>query len=349
MKRQAALILTLCAAIAALCAFDLSMERLQTKEVHRDAERSYILGVQLLKSGHSAQAAERFQKSYAAERYNSRYQLSLADALLNSGQLDEASALLNDAANDAPNDGKTNLLLARLARAQNRPADEAPYYHRAMYGTWREDARRHRNEVRLEWIRRLVQRGDHNLLLGELLPLEAESTDPQILKEVALDYLEAGSPVRSAGLYRMLLTTEPSNADLESGLADAEASAGNYTSAQTALLRALHANQGDSRVRQKMELISALAALDPTPRRLPSGEKYDRSTRVLKLVRDTLLGCGEQSTATDGALNVKHPDVTNESAEQLLELAERLWKTRPPKCAPPELVSVLMRKLSQIR
>ncbi len=170
MKRQLALAVVLCAAVAALCVFDLYMERLQTTEVHRDAEQSYLLGVRLLTQGRSAEAAERFQKSYISERSNSRYQLALADALLNSGQLNEASALLNDAASDSPNDGSTNLLLARLARAQNRPADEAPYYHRAMYGTWRENARKHRNEVRLEWIRRLVQRGDEKLLLGELLP-----------------------------------------------------------------------------------------------------------------------------------------------------------------------------------
>ncbi len=153
--------------------------------------------------------------------------------------------------------------------------------------------------------------------------------------------------MRSAGLYRALLTTDPTDAALETGLAEAEAAAGNYPSAQTALLRALHASPADAGVRQKIELVSALAALDPTPRRLPSREKYARSARIMTLVRDALSACGIQSVEADAALNVKQPNVTNESAEQILELSERLWNARPHGCPAPEVVSVLMRKLSQ--
>ena len=46
-------------------------------------------------------------------------------------------------------------------------------------------------------------------------------------------------------------------------------------------------------------------------------------------------------------LGLKHPDTSNEAAEQVLKLAESLWRTRPPSCPVPEVLPVLMDKLAR--
>jgi tetratricopeptide (TPR) repeat protein len=171
-----------------------------------------------------------------------------------------------------------------------------------------------------------------------------------VLLQVAHYLLVAGSAARSAELYRTLLATHPDNADLLKGLGQAETAAGQYSSAQDAYLRAFRINSSDLSIRHDMELASALSAIDPSPRRLPSREKYGRSLRILRLVRDSVVACGSESAALADAertVNLKHPDTSNEAAEQVLQLAEYLWRNRPSSCPAPEVLPVLMQKLAQ--
>jgi tetratricopeptide (TPR) repeat protein len=156
--------------------------------------------------------------------------------------------------------------------------------------------------------------------------------------------------MRSAELYRTLIETHPDDAVLQTELGQAEAATGEYAAAQRAYLRAFRMNPGDASIRHEMQLVSALSAIDPTPRRLPSREKYSRSVRILRLVRDSASACGSQSAELAEAermVNLKHADTSNEAAEQVLQLAESLWRNRPASCAAPEVLPVLMQKLAQ--
>ena len=336
------------AVIVAFYALDVTLARVETTELHNEAHALYLTGNNLLSMGHAAGAVEPLQRAYTLERKNREYQLSYAEALTGAGLYEEASTLLHEAIAQAPNEGRANLLLARLARAQHDFANEAPYYHRAIYGVWHRDAAAYVNQTRLEWIKELAAHGDSKLLLGELLPLEAETNDARVLTEAAHYYLDAGSPSRAADLYRKLLAGQPDNAGLEKGLGEAETAAGRYAAAQHAFLRAFQAAPADSSIRHEMEVSSALSAIDPTPRRLPSKEKYERSNRILKLVRDSLSACGSATPEADATLAINHPDTSNEAAEQVLQQAELLWKDRPQRCTFPELLAPLMKKLAQL-
>jgi thioredoxin-like negative regulator of GroEL len=212
------LIAVVAAVIAAVYTLDIFLERAESSELHAEARGLYAKGGQLLATGHPADAAEVLQRAFTLDRANRRYQLAYAEALVNAGRRETAAALLADVVRHSPNDGKANLLLARLARTDGDFENEGAYYHRAIYGVWDQSAAAQSSAARLEWIRELVARGDRKQLLSELLPLEAEAQDFNVRKQVAQYLLVAGSPARSADLYRALIAGPPEDASLQKGL-----------------------------------------------------------------------------------------------------------------------------------
>ena len=106
-------------------------------------------------------------------------------------------------------------------------------------------------------------------------------------------------------------------------------------------------------------MASALTALDPTSRRLPSMEKYRRSLRVLQLTF-AAASCLNKNTeakplldAAQSAIAQKVPArLTNEDSEAKLELAEKLWHARLKDCGGEpgtneEALRLIMEKLSK--
>lgn len=95
-----------------------------------------------------------------------------------------------------------------------------------------------------------------------------------------------------------------------------------------------------------------MSTLDPTPRQLPSAEKYRRGLRILDLSRASLEQCMSNHPnvssnetrdllgAAQAALSAKAPTrVTNEIAEETLDLAEKIWQARTKTCGtstPPD-------------
>lgn len=336
------LVFVLIAITVGLYALDVFLARMETHEVeqeaaahHRDAQR------QMQEHRYDA-AVESFRRAYTLERKNPEYRLGLGAALTAAGRRDEARSILDEALREQPNSARANLLNARLLHAAGDDSGAAVYYHRAIYGAWTGDAAAQRIQVRLELIRDLAQHGDPKQLLAELLPLQAETQDVAVRRELAGMFITAGSPGRAADEYRTLLQEYPTDAALLTGLGDAELAAGRYGAAQVAFLRAYRQSPSNAAVRHGMELTSALTALDPTIRRLPSREKFERSTRILKLVRDALTACG----VTLNSAASTHSDISNESAEQQLQQAEDLWRSKPPACVTPDLVNLIVEKFA---
>src|SRR5262249_4375107 len=116
-------------------------------------------------------------------------------------------------------------------------------------------------------------------------------------KKVGHLFLLAGSPGRSADVYRSLLREDRDDADAYFGLAEAELEAGDFQAAQASLRNALRRKPDDAGIRQRLQMASALSTLDPTPRRLTSKEKYDRSARILELTKTGLLECARRQHA----------------------------------------------------
>ena len=92
--------------------------------------------------------------------------------------------------------------MARINAREGNAVDAASYYHRAIYGRWPVNAAGHRTQVRLELIELLARQNAKQELLAELLAVEDQVSDTDTQKRLAHLFLAAGSPARSAALFR---------------------------------------------------------------------------------------------------------------------------------------------------
>jgi len=319
--------------MAGLFSLDSFLARLERTETLNEARSLAEKGRRLLADGNAEAAVIPLQRSNALVRDNSSYELSLANALLESGKLDAAGEHLRRLLEKDSNDGSTNLAMARLQEKRKNPGEAIAFYHRAIYGRWA-DANQAQT-VRRELVHFLAAQEDRSQLLSELLLLQdGTKQTPQQQLQMAHLFLLAGSPSRAAEMYRQSIRQEPDNADAYAGLADTQLASGDFPAATSSLYQAKRRRPEDPSIEKKLALATELSNLDPTPRRLSSKEKYARSARVLEMVQQDLAQCSGTPAAVPFAQRPKA--TTNEESEELLTTAENLWKTRVTTCGSPQ-------------
>ncbi len=343
--------------IAVLWAADLMLARVELNETLHDAHEYWSKGMHLLGEGHNEEAEELLRKAYTTQRSNATYGLDLVTALTASGRLDEASQLIEDLLTARPNDGPTNLAAARLLVRRGMSDQAKPYHHRAIYGLWVSDARTHRVEVRMELAALLDSEGAKTELLAELLPLEQEVQGDRVMEtRVAALYLHAGSPARAATAYRDLIASGAQDSAIYSGLGEAELGLANYSAAEDAFRNSLRLQPNSPEIVMRLNLAAQMSESDPTVRRLTYREKYSRSIRLLQAASDSLAKCspgaGSESEAARLLKKREPAYVTNEAAEAVLGVAERLWQTRIQACgakvpSEDEFLERIIAKLTQ--
>jgi tetratricopeptide (TPR) repeat protein len=333
--------------IACLAALDQFLARTEQDEVQGAARHSWQKGRLLMREGHAAEALDALRNAHTLVLDNVVYERDMIPALMALGRTAEADPLMDDVLQREPNDGEANLMAARLAAKESHTRDAEAYYHRAIYGEWPGDAVNRRIDARFELVQYLSQRHSGQEVLAELISLEAEpGLDESRQRRIAQYFLVAGSPSRAAAVYQALLAKNSRSAqgaeaagDYE-GLGEAEMQLGDYRAARTAFLEASRL-QPDAFIAQRLDLLDELIGIDPTLRRLPVSEKYQRSLRILEMAKADLEDHLAQrpSAATDqtavllkaaaGVAVASHPyEVTNELAEQNLDLASRIWTAR---------------------
>ena len=360
-----ALIAIIALVIAGLTMLDRFLAKAQEAEVQHLAERSYGEGLRLRQAGKLNDAVDAFRKAHALEPEQKEYELELIDSLIAARKLDQAERLMQDILDRDPNDGRANLLAAHLMLARGKEVEAESYYHRAIYGEWPSDAAAHPISVRMELADFLAARGKQEELLAELLPLQEEvGKDPTKERQIAQLFLVAGSPSRAAEEYRALIKQNRNDAAAYAGLGEAELQLGEYGVAHEAFLTAAARKSADPSIQRNLELSSKLMALDPTPRKLTSMEKYRRSLQILDLAWSSLEGCaandpalnygetGQLLTSANQTLTSKPPTrITNEIAEHALGLAQDMWQARMKACgadSPSEQpLQLIMQKLAQ--
>jgi tetratricopeptide (TPR) repeat protein len=341
-KRFALTITVIAVVVVSLAVADRFLAKVESTETRAAARGSYSLGSRLLAQGNSLAAIDPLRNAYALERQNPEYALELVAGLTAAGKTAEAEPLLTDILQREPNDGRANLLAARLKlKAADSAAnfeDAQAYYHRAIYGEWREDADSHRNAVRMELVNLLLEKNRKQELLAELIALEAQpSPTPETQRRLAELFLAADAPARAAAIYQALIDKNPKDTEAYEGLGNAELQQGQYRAAHDAYLRAFLRAPNNPTVRAHLQTLNTVIGLDPTLRQLTSAEKYRRSVRVLDMTRQALTECvakvpvssGNQQLlkAADAEVNGKSPaHVTNEAAEGVLSLAQQLWR-----------------------
>ncbi len=358
-------------AILLLFTLDTYLARRELSESLVEAKRSYDAGLQLMKQGQYDRAAEQFRAALVVARENPEYQLSLAEALIDGGRLPEAESDLADVLAHDGTAGAPNLAMARVLTKEGRIQEALSFYHRAIYGQWKENALAHRVAVRFELIDLLVERHQTEGLLAELLPLQEEAPNDLATREkLASLFTAAGSPTRGADLFREVLKSDPKDATAYAGLGDAEFARGNYRTALQYYETALRLHPDDDRARRRAEVCNQVLELDPTQRALSTEEQYRRSVKLLGLVVDDVrqcLGARLSGNASSGlapalretlqnageALKQRVPSARQHAVlESNLDFLDKLWQARKTECkgdAAPieETLSLVLNRLDQ--
>jgi Tfp pilus assembly protein PilF len=318
------------AAIAALFFADTFLAKTERAESHVEAERHYQSGRRFMQSGQSARAVEEFRSALAVERENEDYQLALGQGLLAAGSPTEAEATLNALLQENPFGGPPNLAMARVMVKEGKLADAASYYHRAIYGQWKENAGADQLRVRFELVELLSRQDSKEALLAELLPLQDEAPGDFATQErLGRWFLMAGSGARAAPIFQEILRREPRNSAAHAGLGEAAFVRGNYRNARNEFQAALRLGSEDPDIRARFELCEQILLLDPTLRGLGPEEQSRRGQRLAQLALSSLMQCAGEAPsikADEARLRGKL------SYDDRLDLAEELWRTRQTDC-----------------
>jgi len=332
---------------AALVVIDTVLASTERLETAKEGSRFYNEGLALTRKGNNAAAIESFKSAIANARENPEYRLALGRAQRGTGLLDDAEATLSELLKGDSMAGAPNLALARVYAREGRMSEAAVYYHRAIFGQWKQDAIANQVKTRSELADLLAANNSKAELLAELLPLEEQTaSDAGMQKKIAHLYITAGSPARAAGIFLVVARIHPADFDAHQGLGDAEFALGNYSAAQAAYAATLRLRPKDQELRRRWELSGHVIDLDPTRKGLSGQERYRRSILVLEQVLDAAKRCqvdSQQDHATDLASAAstavkRHVGAAEQSdaVEANLDLAARLWKIVKPKCAPAD-------------
>jgi tetratricopeptide (TPR) repeat protein len=328
------------AAIAILLPIDRWLARIEASEVRAEAVRSYVNGKRLMTAGRTGEALEQFRSAMALEQDNTDYELAVGQTQLAAGKAAEAEATLRHLLEADPYSGAANLALARVFVRENKVSDAVFYYHRAIYGQWKENAAANQLQVRFELVDLLSHQSDSKeALLAELLPLQDEApANIEIQKKLAAGFLAAGSSARAAAVYQGILRDNSEDEDAHRGLAEALFAGGNYRGAWEEFSTALRLNPEDEMARERFDLCMKILAIDPTLRGIGGEERYQRSRKLLESALDSLKQCAgtgapqELVTVAERVLKKPGAPGRGDAYEENLDQAERLWRTREATC-----------------
>ncbi|HEY4359788.1 MAG TPA: tetratricopeptide repeat protein [Bryobacteraceae bacterium] len=330
-------------AILALFSIDTFLAKTERAESGVEAARFYAEGQHLLSQGKGAEAVERFRSALSVERDSQDYQLALGRALLAAGRSADAEVALNELLQQNPIGAATNLAMARVLAKEDKIEDAVFYYHRAIYGQWKEDAHANQLTARFELTDLLSRQNSKEALLAELLPLQNDAPpDIPTRKKLGHLFIDAGSPARAAATFRDILRTAPEDPEVHRGLGDAEFASGNYRTAQMEFLTALHLNTADREAQARLDLCDQVLELDPTQRGLSVEEQYQRSRKLVEQVMNDVTQClGSAASGSaqelikevqDGRKKPVSAAGRHAAYEDNLGWADRLWQVRKTDC-----------------
>ncbi|HET6218783.1 MAG TPA: tetratricopeptide repeat protein [Acidobacteriaceae bacterium] len=238
----------------------------------------YDQGKQYIASGKIEKAIQAFRRSTAGTRYNQKYALALADALIAGNHDIEAHQLLLRLREADPENAEINIYLARLTAKQGETSDAVRYYQNALYGRWsgsQIDVRR--RQLRVELIRFLLGHQEGNLASPELLILETEIPDsaPSWIETAKL-FTEAGDPQHALKDYSEAVRLDSHNVEALTGAGETSFQLGDYAKATQYLKDSLDLNPQSEKARQLLSLAEMVLADDPLAPHLTAEERQRR-------------------------------------------------------------------------
>ena len=257
-----------------------------------DAQRGNLEG-----AAFSYRAALRYQPdSY-------EYAIGLARALVTLKRTNQAEPYLLSLWDQHPEDGATNLELARVYVAQDQATLAIRYYHNAIYGIWRSNPDVERREARKELVAFLLKRGMQEQAQAEVIAMAAGlPDDPGLHVAVGDLFLEVQEYQRALQQFQATLQQDPKSHLALAGAGRANFELGHFTEAQTFLHNAVAANPQDAASASLLQMAELVQTMDP----------YIRSQNANQRVKSA-----QVAFATAGKRLESCPPTSNPSMEEL--------------------------------
>jgi tetratricopeptide (TPR) repeat protein len=336
-------ILTVAVVLVLLTAFTAALDGAYRRTRLSRAEARYRAGMALASAGHNEEAAEDFRVALLYEHDDPRYRFALAQSLVALKRWNEAESYLLELRVADPTNGPLNLMLARIAMADERTNDAIDDYHRAVFGYWPDHPEESRVGARLELIGVLDRLGLSKPALAELLQLADEVPDADLAtrRKVAEMLLAHGSPEHAGEVYRAIVAAHPHDAGARQGLGETEFAGGDFAGALTAFHAAVRYGSITPALASRIALLNSILELDPRPLRLGTRQRLERARALLERAQAAAARCAALPKATE-------PERGADTA-QLIALAEAIWKARMAACPqqpePDQALAILMNRM----
>jgi tetratricopeptide (TPR) repeat protein len=321
----------------------------------------------LAQEGRAAEAIAEYRAALSLARVDFEYQLDLALALMNAGNLNEAQRHLQELLVTDPTNAIPNWAMARIADRRGDVSSAETYYRRALYGFWPSesppDSPTTRLEAHFDLVDMLARSDGKPRLLAELLLLANElPEDPEARKRVARLFLRADSPASAASLFEDLIRKDDKDWAAYSGLGDAEFAQENYIAAHNAYRAANRLNPEDALTQARLGFSEQILALDPTLRGLSSTERHRRSQELVRAALAKVEPCRPaelplllpdpvqqaMDSAREMLTQTRRPPSITDALEMNLSLALQLWQARLDLCPPAGDLDAAERVLAKL-
>lgn len=266
------------------------------------------------------------------------FELEFVQALIATGNSDEAQAYLLDMWERAPGNSRVNLELARMAARKGDDADAKRYYNGAIYGVWDENAEdvlRSRLDARLELYRYLTDRGEKTEAQSVLLATAAGMpSDAAQNNKVGQLMLQAGQAQQALDQFQRAMRIGPRNYEALAGAGEAYFQLGNDQQAVRFLESAIReaaqqkrrpgqqANDAareaeEAQVMQDLAIAEATLALDPRRPGLDSMERARRAVRAYDAALARIKSCASEHGIALPQPNVNLTPFTRAASDEL--------------------------------
>jgi Tfp pilus assembly protein PilF len=261
----------------------------------QDGRAWYTQGQRALEGAHVETALVALRRAVAKDPNDVTYRLALAHALIAAHEDETARQLLLELRDQQPEDSETNLLLARIEARRGDRTAVGRYYQTAIVGLWPAEQRPAQRRVRTEFIEFLLDHGERDRALSELLVLEASLPDDGPSQRTAgRMLLAAGDARRAAAHFSQALRLDPNDQIARAGAAEASFELNDYAHARQ-YLDALE--EDTDRSKELRTMTDLVLSNDPLAPRLPIGERRRRLAADLAQMTRRLDACQARTPA----------------------------------------------------
>ena len=260
----------------------------------QDARAWFSRGERARQAGDLDTAVTALRRAATKDPNELKYRLALARALIAAHQDEAATQLLLELRDQQPEDSETNLELARLEERRGDEPAAGRYFQTAIVGLWKAEQRPAQRQARTEFIEFLLNHGERDRALSELLELETSLPDDEPSQVAAGRMLLASGDARRALVhFARALSHDANDQTALAGAAEAAFEMNDYVGSRR-YLTALQDNT--ARTTELRTLTGLVLTHDPLAPRLPASERRNRLAADLAQVIGHLEACQARSS-----------------------------------------------------